>query len=240
MEKSGYLLVQKLWTIEITKDATQNYYSQYSLWYSPRCLGDNELWCDMAVSNSHTKHNSIKVGTEIAPIKAFNWLYLRVVHSTLLSSMSFAKRYNEKALKELQAVNVKMMSAPAAAFKILKYWSPRCQRVLTKNCTRLFSCLISKLGIRFVVIWSKVTGLKPKAQTKAVGTVLPQVYISETTQASKGTHGPVRCHRKRFLSDKVKAEGLIRPYMLFPIYRWFLSFSVLQINLSKNLFKMQT
>lgn len=31
MEKSGYLLVQKLWTIEITKDATKNYYSQYSL-----------------------------------------------------------------------------------------------------------------------------------------------------------------------------------------------------------------
>lgn len=185
------------------------------------------------MSNSHTKHNSIKIGTEIARIKAFNWLYLRVVHSTLLSSMSFAKRYNEKGLKEMQAVNVKM-SAPAAALKILKYWSPRCQRVLTKNCTRLFSCLISKLRIRFVAIWSKITGLKPKAQTKAVGTVLPQVYISDTTQASKGTHGPVRCHRKRFLSDKVKAEGLIWPYMLVLVLFCF------KINLSKNLFKIQT
>lgn len=58
MEKSCNLLVQKLWTIEITKDATKNYYSQYSLWYSPRCLGGHELWCDMAMSNNHTKQQS--------------------------------------------------------------------------------------------------------------------------------------------------------------------------------------
>lgn len=162
-------------------------------------------------------NNSLKIGTEIAPIKAFKWLYLRGVYSTLLSSMSFAKRYNEKGLKEKQAVNVKMMSAPATAFKILKYWSPRFWRVLTKNCTRLFSCLIPKLGIRFVAIWSKVTGLKPKAQTKTVGTVLPQVYISDTTQASKGTHGSVRCYRQSFYLTKWRQRNWFDPtcYFLF-------------------------
>lgn len=64
---------------------------------------------------------SLENGTKIASIEKPSKGYesLEGINSKLLRNMGFAKRYNEKDLKKLQANSVKMMSAHTATIKIL-------------------------------------------------------------------------------------------------------------------------
>ncbi|XP_012511658.1 PREDICTED: 60S ribosomal protein L29-like [Propithecus coquereli] len=156
----------------------------------------------MAKSKNHTTHNQSQKWHRYSIKKPQSQRYesIKGVDPKFLRNMCFARKYNKKGLKKMQANNPKAMSAHAEAIQSLvkpKEVKPKVSKGISCKLSKLTYIDHSKLGKYARAHIAKGLRLcqpKAKDQTKAQSTAsaATPASVPAPAQAPRGAQAPMR------------------------------------------------